>query len=271
LIISASRRSDIPACFGDWLMQRVEAGAVEVPNPFSKAVYTVPLQPESTAAIVFWSKNYKPFLPKLNLLEQKGFDKFLFNFTITGLPEILEPNIPPPENTIEDFKYLSLRYWKGHIFWRFDPILITGLTSEQYFLDRFRWIADRIAPFTQRCIFSFAFFYEKVKRSLKLLQEIKNLTYIDPNLERKRALAVRLGMLAAEYGLTLQSCCCEYLEDLSGIEKAHCVDGELVSAMWGGRYRYALKPSREGCGCAESADIGSYGTCQGGCVYCYAR
>ena len=252
-------------------MEKIENGAVEVPNPVNKTVYTVPLKPETTAAIVFWSKNYGPFLPKLNPLEKKGFDKFIFNFTITGLPKILEPNIPPLEKTIEDFKYLSLRYWKGYVFWRFDPIIFTDITDEQFYLDSFRRIADSIAPYTQRCIFSFAFFYEKVKKSLRILREEKNLDCYDADIERKRALAVRLGMLALEYKLTLQSCCCEYLEDLSGIEKAHCIDGKLISELWSGKYNFALKPSREGCGCAEAADIGSYGTCQGGCVYCYAR
>jgi len=252
-------------------MEKIAAGAVEVPNPFNKTVYTVPLKPETTAAIVFWSKNYHPFLPKLNLLEKQGFDKFVFNFTITGLPNVFEPNIPPAEKTIEDFKYLSLRYWKGYVFWRFDPIIFTDITDEQYYLDSFRRIADEIAPFTQRCIISFAFFYEKVKKSLRNLQTEKNLLCYDAEVERKRALAVRLAMLALEYKLKLHSCCCEYLEDLSGIKKSRCIDGQLISDMWSGKLRFALKPSREGCGCAEAADIGSYGTCKGGCVYCYAK
>ncbi len=94
-----------------------------MPNPFNRQTYHVPLKPETTAALVFWSKNYRPFLDKLPLLEKQGYDKFLFNFTITGHPKLLEPNIPPAEECIDDLIELSARYGKDKIFWRFDPIL----------------------------------------------------------------------------------------------------------------------------------------------------
>ncbi len=271
IIISASRRTDIPANFGDWFMHKVAQGGLEVPNPFNNKTYFVPLKPETTAAIVFWSKNYKPFLDKLSLLEKRGFDKFVFNFTITGHPREFEPGIPPADETIADFKYLSLRYWKSTVFWRFDPVLISNITNEEYHLDTFRRLADQIALYTERCIFSFTYFYNKVKRSLKQLNDKTGIQTVDPEIDRKRALALKLAMIAQEYQLKLHSCCCEYLEDLPGIEKSRCIDGELISRLWKNKYRFEVKPSRPGCGCAESYDIGSYGTCKNGCVYCYAN
>lgn len=270
LIISASRRTDIPAFFGEWFMEKISLGGVEVPNPFNKKPYFVPLIPEKTAALVFWSKNFKPFIRYLDQLENRGFDNFIFNFTITGHPREFEPNVPPPEITISDFKYLALKYCKSKIFWRFDPILFSELTEEKYYLNKFKIVADEIAPFTERCIFSFACHYKKVQKSLNNFTKAKSVSFYDPPIERKRALALQLGMLAASYNLEFHSCCCEYLEDVPGVRKSHCVDGELISDLHRRELVFYDKPSREGCGCAESVDIGSYGTCKGGCIYCYA-
>ena len=255
---------------GDWFMEKVAVGEVEVPNPFNQKPYVVPLKPETTAAIVFWSKNFRPFIDKLSVLEKKGFDKFLFNFTITGLGDAFEPGIPPAEKTIEDFKYLSLKYWKSNVFWRFDPIVFTNINDEKYYLNKFRRLADEIAPYTERCIISFAFFYDKVKKSLANLSK-KDITAFDPDVSRKKALALQLTMLAHDYNLELHSCCCDYLDNLSGIQPSRCIDGELISSFWGNKFSFINKPSRAGCGCAESSDIGSYGTCLSGCSYCYAQ
>ena len=106
----------------------VKKGGVDVPNPFNKKIYHVPLKPASTAAIVFWSKNFRPFMDKLPVLEKQGFDKFIFNFTITGMNKTwIEPNIPPEDECVNDLIELSKRYGKEVIFWRFDPILLCDI------------------------------------------------------------------------------------------------------------------------------------------------
>lgn len=252
-------------------MEKVNEGGVEVPNPFNRQTYHVPLEPEKVSAFVFWSKNFRPFLPYLPQLEESGFERFIFNFTITGLPKVFEPNIPSAEETIRDFITLSRHYGRKQIFWRFDPILFSDVTNEDYYINRFTELADKIAPFTERCIFSFAFFYNKVKRSLAALKTKSGITTYDAGVERKRALAGKLAELASAFGLEFHACCCEYLAGVPGVQRSRCVDGELVSKLTGGQLKYQVKPSREGCGCSESTDIGQYNTCKGGCVYCYAR
>ena len=231
----------------------------------------MPLKPGSTAAIVFWSKNFRPFFNKLDRLERMGFQRFIFNFTITGMPKAFEPNVPPVEETVSDFFELSRRYGEKAVLWRFDPILFSNITDEDYYIKRFTELAGKIAPFTKRCIFSFAFFYNKVKRSLEALDKQEGVRAFNVDIQRKREMAERLAEIAASHGLEFQACCCEYLENVPGVKGAHCVDGELVSEMLGGEYSFKLKPSRAGCGCAESSDIGEYGSCKGGCAYCYAR
>jgi DNA repair photolyase len=234
-------------------------------------VYAVSLRPENIAGFVFWSKNFTPFIPILDKISALGYRNFLFNFTITGLPDAFEPNILPPEYTIPVFQELSQRYGKKAIFWRFDPIIISNITPEIHYIEKFKHLADKIALYTQRCIFSFACFYHKVKRSLKNLEAETGVVAFDPEIERKKDLAEKLAEMAKNYNLLLQSCCGEYLEVSPGISKAHCVDGRMMSELMGGNQVFYAHPSRPECGCDESTDIGQYGTCKGGCRYCYAN
>lgn len=271
VIISASRRSDIPALFGDWFIEHIERGFVDVKNPFNQETYRVLLTPDKVAAFVFWSKNFIPFRNKLEILEKLGYHRFIFNYTITGLPNEFEPNVPQVEDAVADFISLSRRYGREVMFWRFDPIIFSNITDGEYYIQKFRALASQIAPYPDRCIFSIAFFYNKVIRALRRLGEEKGVYAIDPDIEWKRSVALSLSRVADEQGIEFHACCCEYLLDIPGIKGSKCVDGELVSRMWEGMYGWKIKPSRKGCGCAESSDIGQYGTCKGGCVYCYAR
>jgi len=270
-IISVSRRSDIPAYYGEWFLKAVEAGGAEVPHPFSREKHFVPLAPQETAALVFWSKDFRPFIGRLAELEQQGFGNFIFNFTITGLPQIFEPQAPPLEQALADFKLLSSHYGRKVMFWRFDPIIFSEITGEEHYINRFRGLAEELAPYAGRCIFSFAYFYRKVERALTVLKRETGVAAWEPEVARKRELAAHLAEIAGECGLSFEACCCGYLLKVPGVKQSHYVDGELVRELQEGKYQYALHPSREGCGCAESFDIGRYGSCKGGCVYCYAR
>jgi DNA repair photolyase len=265
-IISASRRTDIPAFYARWFMNRIRAGSVRYPNPFSNEVYTVSLLPEDVHSIVFWTKYGQPFLPHVDELLERGY-RFYCHYTISGAPESLEPHVPSWEEAVLAFRELARRTSPRHVQWRFDPILLTGELDAGYYVVRFRDIATALAGATERCYFSFVSFYGKVRRRLVEV----GIRAVDPSVEQKLALTEALADIAGDCDMTLYSCCQEALAG-GRVQKASCVDGDLLAALFPDRPRVKKRqPSRDGCGCVASRDIGMYDTCPYGCVYCYAN
>jgi hypothetical protein len=126
-IISVSRRTDIPAFYGDWFMNRLNDGFAGVVNPFGGQRYIVSLKPQDVVCFVFWSKNFAPFLEDLKAIDRMGY-KFYFNYTVTGLPTVFESNVDK-QTAIETLKQLSQMYSPRHINWRFDPIIISSISE----------------------------------------------------------------------------------------------------------------------------------------------
>ena len=171
MIISASRRTDIPAFYSKWFMNRLRAGFCQVPNPMNmKKVTTVSLSPDIVTAIVFWSKNPAPLLPHLKELNTRGFD-YYFQFTLNDYPRSLEPNVPPFNARIETFKDLSSRVGSSRVVWRYDPIIISNFTDFTFHREKFSWIAEELKDKTQRVVVSIVDFYRKTERRLSLLKE----------------------------------------------------------------------------------------------------
>lgn len=221
---------------------------------------------------MFWSKNFRPFFKILEKLDKRGYDKKIFQFTITGHNhDWMEPNIPDSEAMIEDFIELSKRYGKDVMFWRYDPVVFNDSLDIKKEKTRFMSLAQKLALHTDSCIFSIAQFYHKVKRAAGRLEEDRGIKLLDPDIEIKREYVSHLVEWSKEFGITLRACCCDYLLDIPGIEQAHCIDGALIGRLWYPDTNFKFQPSRKGCGCAESSDIGEYGTCKGDCIYCYAR
>lgn len=247
-------------------MNRLQAGFVSYPNPFSGEVYTVSLLPEEVHSIVFWSKHYGPLLPHLDELEELGY-RFYFHFTITGAPNFLEPHVPNWQRAVDVFQRLADRTSQHHVQWRFDPILFTDQLGTEFYIKRFREIATALAGATKRCYFSFATLYGKVEHQLRRAK-IQN---VEPPLEEKQVLTKALVSIADECCITLYACCQDVLVT-DRIKKAHCVDGDLLAQLFPDRPLVSkLNPTREQCGCVTSRDIGVYDTCPFGCVYCYAN
>lgn len=264
-IISTSRRTDIPAFYMPWLMNRLDAGTVSCPNPFGGQVYTVSLHPDDVHSIVFWSKHYGPFLPHVDELERRGY-RFVCHYTITGAPRLLEPHVPDWLRAVIVFRQLAERIGPRRVLWRFDPIVITDTLDPAYYLKRFRSIAGALSGATERCYFSFAVFYGKVERRFRQL----GIQAIDPSLEEKRTLVEQMADIASAHGITLYACCQGNLAN-ERVQKAHCVDGDLLAELFPDRpYISAHRPTREACGCVASRDIGMYDSCAYGCAYCYA-
>jgi hypothetical protein len=268
-IISVSRRTDVPAFYGDWFMRRVREGHAGVVNPFGGKRYLVSLKPEDVSCFVFWSKDFTPFIEPLETLDRLGY-RFYFNYTITALPDVFESHVNK-DAAFKTLLYLSEHYSPGHINWRFDPIVFSDIMDEAFYLDAFTRLAERLAGRVERCHFSFVCLYSKVKRNFQQMQESTGIRVLDPHPEEKIALADRLAAIAERHGIRMYSCCGEYLLSPS-IQKAHCIDGAIIQQLFSpDGFAYKDKPTRQQCGCTESVDIGTYDTCPHGCVYCYAN
>jgi len=268
-IISVSRRTDIPAFYGDWFMRRLQEGFTGVVGPFGGTKYIVSLRPQDVICFVFWSKNFSSFIDNLKFIEKLGY-KFYFNYTITALPALFENDVEK-QAAIEALKELSRTYSPAHINWRFDPIILSNVYDRDFYIRSFEKLTSEFEGYVERCYFSFVTQYEKVKRNFQELEKIQELTITDCSEDYKVELANDLAAIAAGYGIRMFSCCGDYLVNDS-IEKAHCIDGGIIESLFfPDGLRYTDKPTRKECGCTASTDIGTYDTCPHGCVYCYAN
>lgn len=269
-IISVSRRTDIPAFYGEWFMNRLNEGFAGYVNPFGGSRHFVALSPENVYCLVFWSKNFTPFMDKLKEIRTRGYNCY-FQFTINALPEIFESNVVAGSRAIETLKELSRIYSPAHVNWRYDPIVITDSLDGPFHLKNFRFLASQLEGYVERCYFSFLTFYGKVRRNIAIFKKEKGVEITDPHSDFRIDLANQLAEIAYQHGITMNSCCGDYLVG-GKIEKAHCVDGDVIGGLFfNDHYFFKPKPSRPECGCAESTDIGAYDTCPGGCIYCYAN
>lgn len=266
-VISASRRTDIPAFYPDWFIRRLKAGTVYVKNPYGGPIYQVSLRKEDVHSIVFWSKNYSPLISRLGEIENTTRNLY-FHFTITGIPQDIERNTPPVEEAVGDFIHLAKRYSPSHLVWRFDPVCITDKLPFDFYEEAFSRIAERLDGSCTRCYISFVRKYRKVAVNF---QRYSDHVFIDVPEELQTSHAARLSKSAAEHGIALYECCNDYL--LSGsVSKGSCINGEALSALFNDHTLSSpAAPTRKECACTKSRDIGAYDTCPHGCLYCYAN
>lgn len=268
-IVSVSRRTDVPAFYGAWFMRRVREGFAGVVNPFGGKRYLASLRPEDVACFVFWSKNFTPFVDHLQTLDRLGY-RFYFNYTLTGVPAVFESDVDK-QDALKTLKYLSRRYSPQHINWRFDPIVLSTVCDGDFYLRKFERLVVELEGIVERCYFSFVMPYSKVRRSFQELEQTTGVRVIDRGEDYRIELANQLASLADARGIRMYSCCGDYLTG-NRIQKAHCIDGALIEQLFFPEgLSYARKPTRQGCGCTESIDIGTYDTCPHGCLYCYAN
>ena len=259
MVISASRRTDIPAFYGDWFFNRLRDGYVLVRNPMRfHQVSHIPLNPDAVDFLVFWTKNPAPFLPRLDLLADYDYG---FQYTITGYGRRIEPGVPSRDESVETFRSLSTRIGPQRMIWRYDPILLHPDWPVQAHLENFRKLAEALAGFTHRCVISFVDVYPS---GAKALAKADVLT---AGPEAVAELAPYLSETAACFGMTVEACA--EGQDLSkfGIRAGHCIDPSLTGVPSRGKDRN----QRESCGCQPSVDIGAYHSCAHRCVYCYAN
>jgi len=264
-ILSVSRRTDIPAFYGAWFVNRLKAGHVFVRQPYSGKMLQVSLEPQDLSAIVFWSKNYSPLLPWLETIEQYSKNLF-FHFTITANRE-LELNAPDHRQAIRDYLFLAKRYGPERLVWRYDPICITDKLSFAVHEERFVQCAEQFKGSSRQCIVSFV---QPYKRTLSNLRKYTDHTLIDLPAEMQIECAQRLAARAEYYGISLFACCNDHLLS-EKIRKASCIDGARLSGLFTIPVDARAAATRKECACSRSIDIGAYDTCAHGCVYCYAN
>lgn len=265
-VISASRRTDIPAFFPEWLARRLEAGWVLVPSAFGAEPRRVSLAPSDVHGLVLWSKNPAPLLPLWDRIQARCANLFL-HFTITGLPRILEPGAPDWPRAAATFLDLARRLSPDHMAWRFDPICILDGHGPDDVAARFLDLARTLEGSARRCVVSFVQDYAKSRRNLARA----GVGLHTLPLPEQAALAARLAAIGREHGVELSACCCPGAR-AGGLPQARCIDGPLLARLWNAPVLAGLKPAptRPECGCGQALDIGAYGTCGHGCLYCYA-
>ncbi|MEW6347541.1 MAG: DUF1848 domain-containing protein [Thermodesulfobacteriota bacterium] len=270
-VISASRRTDVPAFHARWFMNRIRAGAVSVLSPFGGGLKEVSLAPEDVIAIVFWTKHAGPLLGYLEELQEKGHC-FTFLYTVNNYPPQVEPGVPGLTETVRVLETLARRFPTSVIRWRYDTIVLTESLDHCWHLDNFRSLCRLISPYASECIFSFCDYYKKTVRNMT--ERVPD--YQVPDYDLRSTMAEELASIASEWRVSVTSCSHDDL--VSGaVGKACCIDPEVLAKVVDSPERVSavagLKktPSRKECGCYASRDIGAYDTCSHGCVYCYAN
>lgn len=267
MIISASRRTDIPAYYSSWLFQRLRENFALVRNPMNpRQVSRVDLSPLAVDGLVLWTKNPIPMLDKLDGLQDY---MYYFQFTLTPYGPDVEPGLPEKTKLLTAFRFLSERLGPERVVWRYDPILLTPRYSWNFHLDAFERMSTALAPYTTKCIFSFLDSYRCISKAMECL-EVQW-----PSPDRQIGMARSLARIAESCGLRLEACAESLNLEQEGIGRARCVDGELLARLLGRPLSHGAekkaKGQRPACGCAESIDVGAYTTCPSRCLYCYAN
>jgi hypothetical protein len=264
MIISCSRRTDIPAFYSDWFFNRLREGYVLVRNPMNRhQLRQVALDPAVVDCIVFWTKDPAPMLHRLHLLKEYHY---YFQFTLTPYGKDIEPNLPPKDQIIDTFLTLADKIGKKRVVWRYDPILLSEDVGIEYHLEHFARLAERLSGHTEKCIISFMDMYRHLQAKLAS-------RFIRPPGEvEMRTLAEKITAIAGANDIRIETCA--EAADLAayGIQHGKCIDDQLIEEITGRKMKFEKdNRQRELCGCVASIDIGEYNTCSHLCKYCYAN
>ena len=265
MILSVSRRTDVPNYYSDWFVNRIKEGFLYVRNPMNAhQVSKIDLSPDVVDAIVFWTKNPTPML---SYLDQINDYTYYFQFTLSAYGPDVERNLPSKNKIIiPTFQQLSKEIGKEKVIWRYDPIFFNEQYSIEYHCKYFEVLASKLGDYTEKCTVSFMDMYRNTERNVKPLSIVKD-TY-----EMQVELLQRFVEIAKEYGLYIDTCA--EIGDFHniGVEHAHCIDRERIERIGGFKLNVDKDTNqRAECGCVASIDIGAYNTCKNGCLYCYAN
>lgn len=265
MILSVSRRTDIPAFYSKWFMNRLKDGYVLVRNPMNyHQVSRVILSPSVIDCIVFWTKNGAPLLPHLDSISREY--PFYFQYTLNAYQADVEPGMKSLDARIGVFQSISEKIGANRMIWRYDPIILSEEYTIEWHVNRFYYISERLRGYSNECVFSFIDLYDKVKANTRGMSISECLP------EETEQIASALSSIAKDNGLRIRTCAESIDLQKYGIEHGSCIDPGLIAIITGWNMAAKKDPNqRQECGCLESIDIGQYNTCRHGCIYCYAN
>lgn len=265
MILSVSRRTDIPACYADWFYNRIKEGYMYVRNPVNpRQVSRIILSPQVVDCIVFWTKNPAGMMQRLDELEKY---RYCFQFTVTGYGRDIEPGVgDKKEEILPLFRQLSKETGSECMTWLYDPVFVTPKYTMDYHVHAFEEIASCLCGYTDKVIVSFLTMYRKTERNMKDA-EVKILTS-----DEMIRLAASFRRIADRYGMRIQSCAEKVDLSPAGVCQGACIDRKQLEKITGVSLTGEKdRNQRERCMCFSSIDAGAYNTCLNGCRYCYAN
>jgi len=261
MIINTGSRTDIPAFFSKWLLNRVNEGFVCTKNPYNNDIYKYPLDSKIIDCLCFCTKNPKPLIKNLDKLND--FNQFWF-VTITPYGRDIEVNVPNFKKVIKSFKELSAHLGINKVSWRYDPIFITEKYSLDYHIDKFEELACEIGEFTDDCTISFIDLYQKVLRNFSDAREVTT--------DERLVIGENFSRIAKQYGIKMKTCVEGTLLDKFGFDSSGCMTKQVIEKAIGKNLKIPKgKYQIRDCECIFGRDIGAYNTCMHGCKYCYAN
>lgn len=273
MLISASRRTDLPAFHAAWFLERVRAGWCDVANPVrSSQVTRVSLRPEDVTAIVFWTRDAAPLLPHLPELDARGY-RYYWQYTLTGYPRVLEAHTPAVVEAVATMRRLADQIGPARVIWRYDPIVLTVATPPAWHAENFARLAEALRGTTERVVVSLFDEYRWMAPRLRRLAN-KGYALLDHAPECEDVAGLLRALAATAHACGMEIAACAEPVDLStfGIAPGKCIDDALLHRLFGIAAPKAKDASqRPACGCVASRDIGWYDSCSHGCVYCYAN
>ena len=263
MILNTGQRTDIPAFYPEWFINRIKEGIVMVRNPFNPHQVTrYRLDPAVVDAICFCTKNPAPMIPFLDNLSPF---RQVWHVTITPYGREIEPNVPSVDEAIKAFQKLSASLGKQRVTWRYDPIFLSPIYTVEKHLSAFSHIADALKGYTENCVFSFIDLYAKTIRNFPEARRVSH--------EKQQILVREMRFIANRNGMNLAACHEDPRLGPLGVDIGGCLSQPKIEKALGISLIVpaSAKEARPGCHCLLGHDIGAYNSCAHFCRYCYAN
>jgi hypothetical protein len=283
-IISASRLTDIPRFYAKWFANRRRAGYCHSANSFGSR-FIISLRPDDVLGYLFWTRDARPVLGEIASIRTEGIPVAV-QFTITGYGEELELHRISLEHQIESFQAVAQALpAPSCIQLRYDPIVVGGRYTEGWHEETLGRICRELRGYTLVVNTSICEPYVTV---VSRIQRLLAVQYRMPDPERHPstvrkfptlanlaplALLRRLSDVARSDGMQLRLCANPEITAAGSLPTAQCCGLEPFNAYPPDQMRRLVNtlpgPSRVGCQCLATSDIGMIDTCPSGCLYCY--